>query len=386
MHSKGMKTDSVSPAPQYDISEGPQGSFILRLQGKVDATTAGPMIEDLTGQLKKSDFASLSVDLHQVDYLDDFGVLVLAELRKTAARAKAAFHITRASDRIKELLSLLNFDSLEEESPIPRKKSAGLFTRIGDAVIQQMSGLNDALSFIGSMILSLIHVCGKPRSLRRSDTLLYMQRVGVDGLPIVALISFLMGLIMAFMSSVQLQQFGANIYVASLVSLAMTRELGPIITAIIVAGRSGSAFAAEIGTMKISEEVDALFTMGFNPVLFLVVPKLVAAVVMVPILTLFSDLFAIVGGLMVGISMLDLTVHSYIAQTIKTLKLFDVFWGILKSGVFAVLITWIGCYRGFQVSGGAASVGQATTSAVVSSIFLIILSDSVFSVILRYWG
>jgi len=213
-----------------------------------------------------------------------------------------------------------------------------------------------------------------------------MQRVGVDGLPIVALISFLMGLIMAFMSSVQLQQFGANIYVASLVGLAMTRELGPIITAIIVAGRSGSAFAAEIGTMKISEEVDALFTMGFNPVLFLVVPKLIAALVMVPILTLFSDLFAIIGGLLVGISMLDLTVNSYMAQTIKTLTLFDVFWGVLKSGVFAVLITWIGCLRGFQVRGGAASVGQATTSAVVSSIFLIILTDSIFSVILRYWG
>jgi phospholipid/cholesterol/gamma-HCH transport system permease protein len=210
--------------------------------------------------------------------------------------------------------------------------------------------------------------------------------VGVDGFPIVALISFLMGLIMAFMSSVQLEQFGANIYVASLVSLAMTRELGPIITAIIVAGRSGSAFAAEIGTMKISEEVDALFTMGFNPVLFLVLPKLVAAVIMVPILTLFSDLFAIVGGLIVGISMLDLTVNSYVAQTIKTLKLFDVFWGVLKSAVFAVLITWIGCLRGFQVSGGAAGVGQATTSAVVSSIFLIILTDSIFSVLLRYWG
>jgi phospholipid/cholesterol/gamma-HCH transport system permease protein len=213
-----------------------------------------------------------------------------------------------------------------------------------------------------------------------------MQRVGVDGLPIVALISFLMGLIMAFMSSVQLQQFGANIYVASLVGLAMTRELGPIMTAIIVAGRSGSAFAAEIGTMKISEEVDALFTMGFNPVMFLVVPKLVAAAIMVPILTLFSDIFAIMGGLLVGVFMLDLTAGAYMAQTIKTLELFDVFWGVLKGGVFGVLITWIGCFRGFQVRGGAASVGEATTSAVVSSIFLIILSDSVFSVILRYWG
>jgi phospholipid/cholesterol/gamma-HCH transport system permease protein len=213
-----------------------------------------------------------------------------------------------------------------------------------------------------------------------------MKKVGVDALPIVGLISFLLGLIMAFMSSVQLQQFGANIYVASLVSLSMVRELGPIMTAIIVAGRSGSAFAAEIGTMKISDEVDALFTMGFDPTRFLVVPKIVASVITVPILTLFSDLFAILGGLVVGVFMLDLTANAYMAQTLKTLSVFDVSWGFLKAAVFALLIAGIGCLKGFQVSGGAAEVGQATTSAVVSSIFFIILTDAVFAVILRYWG
>jgi phospholipid/cholesterol/gamma-HCH transport system permease protein len=156
-------------------------------------------------------------------------------------------------------------------------------------------------------------------------------------------------------------------------------------TAIIVAGRSGSAFAAEIGTMKISDEVDALFTMGFEPTRFLVVPKVIASVITVPILVLFSDLFAIFGGLVVGVFMLDLTTNAYIAQTLKTLTLFDVFWGFLKAAVFALLIAGIGCLRGFQVRGGAAEVGKATTSAVVSSIFLIILADAVFAVILRYW-
>lgn len=381
-----MKIPETSTMPQYEVSEDPQGVVTLSIHGNMDAANAGPMIKALSARLKKYAISSLTVDLENVDYLDDFGTLVLTELRKMVPQGKAAFHVIHASDKVRELLSLLDFDSLDEQITIQERRPPGVFVRLGETVIQQISELKYSMSFIGSIILSLIHVCARPGSLRRGDTLLYMQRVGVDGLPIVALISFLMGLIMAFMSSVQLQQFGANIYVASLVSLAMTRELGPIITAIIVAGRSGSAFAAEIGTMKISEEVDALFTMGFNPVLFLVIPKLIAAVVMVPILTLFSDLFAIIGGLIVGISMLDLTVNSYIAQTIKTLTLFDVFWGVLKSGIFAVLITWVGCLRGFQVSGGAASVGQATTSAVVSSIFLIILSDSIFSVILRYWG
>jgi len=381
-----MKIPETPITPQYEISENPEGSLILRIRGNMDATNAGTLIKSLSTHLREYAISSLTVDLEDVDYLDDFGTLVLSELRKMVSHGKTAFHIINASAKINELLSLLEFDSLDEQVRIQKMRSPGVFVRLGEATIQHISELKYAISFIGSIVLSFIHVCSKPRSLRRNDTLLYMQRVGVDGLPIVALISFLMGLIMAFMSSVQLQQFGANIYVASLVGLAMTRELGPIITAIIVAGRSGSAFAAEIGTMKISEEVDALFTMGFNPVLFLVVPKLIAALVMVPILTLFSDLFAIIGGLLVGISMLDLTVNSYMAQTIKTLTLFDVFWGVLKSGVFAVLITWIGCLRGFQVRGGAASVGQATTSAVVSSIFLIILTDSIFSVILRYWG
>jgi len=381
-----MKISEPPATAQYEITEGAQGAVTLRIRGRMDASSAGPMIQQISARLKEYVISSLTIDIEHVDYLDDYGTLVLNELRKMIPHERASFQIIHASDKIQELLSVLNFDSLSTQPPIQKKGLRGVIIRIGEETLQRISDLKYVISFIGSVILSLIQVCSNPRSLRRSDTLLYMQRVGVEGFPIVALISFLMGLIMAFMSSVQLQQFGANIYVASLVGLAMTRELGPIITAIIVAGRSGSAFAAEIGTMKISEEVDALFTMGFNPVLFLAVPKLIAAVIMVPILTLFSDLFAMVGGLIVGVFMLDLTTNSYIAQTIKTLSLFDVFWGVFKSAVFATLITLIGCLKGFQATGGAAAVGQATTSAVVSSIFMIILSDSVFSVILRYWG
>jgi len=381
-----MNVPETAGTSRYEISKNPEGGITLNIHGNMGAGNAGQMIDELTALLSDYSLSSLTVDLKKVDYLDDFGTLVLAHLRKMVTNGGNGFYVINSSDKIKELLSILHFDSLDEKMSIEQKRSPGIFIRIGEAILEHISDLKYAIAFIGSIVLSLVHICLHPRSLRTDDTIRYMQGVGVDGLPIVALISFLMGLIMAFMSSVQLEQFGANIYVASLVSLAMTRELGPIMTAIIVAGRSGSAFAAEIGTMKISEEVDALFTMGFNPVMFLVVPKLVAAAFMVPILTLFSDLFAIMGGLLVGVFMLDLTAGAYMAQTIKTLELFDVFWGVLKGGIFGVLITWIGCFRGFQVRGGAASVGQATTSAVVSSIFLIILCDSMFSVILRYWG
>jgi phospholipid/cholesterol/gamma-HCH transport system permease protein len=165
----------------------------------------------------------------------------------------------------------------------------------------------------------------------------------------------------------------------------MVSELGPIMTAIVVAGRSGSSFAAEIGTMQISEEVDALFIMGFNPTLFLAVPRIIAAFIMVPLLTLFSDFFGITGGMFVGVTMLNLTPGAYLSQTMETLTLFEVLWGMFKSVVFAVLIAWTGCLRGFQTRGGAASVGKAATSAVVSSIFLIILFDSIFAIMRSYW-
>ena len=344
------------------------------------------MIKELSPLLQNRLPSSLTVDLENVTYLDDFGVLVLVELKKIVTDGKGHFYLKNSSDKVKKILSLLNFDSLEGRVSFTKKRPPGIFIRLGEATLRHSSDLKYLVSFVGSVCLSLIYICSHPKSLRTDDTLLYMQKTGIDALPIVGLISFLLGLIMAFMASIQLQQFGANIYVASLVSLSMVRELGPIMTAIIVAGRSGSAFAAEIGTMRISEEVDALFTMGFDPTRFLVVPKVIASVIVVPLLTLFSDVFAILGGLVVGVFMLDLTTNAYITQTIKTLELFDVFWGLLKSGVFALFIAWIGCLRGFKVRSGAASVGQATTSAVVSSIFLIILSDSIFAIILCYWG
>ncbi|MBN2126464.1 MAG: MlaE family lipid ABC transporter permease subunit [Deltaproteobacteria bacterium] len=358
----------------------------LQIRGAMDASGASVMIREFVSLLKTRSVSSLSVDLGGVEYLDDFGALVLVEIKRAVEVAGGAFRLENAHPKVQEMLSLLNFEGLDHGVAFVKKPPPGAIVRLGEGTLRTLTDLRYLVSFVGSVCLAMMHVLTHPRSLRTDDAFLYMQRTGVDALPIVGLISFLLGLIMAFMSSVQLQQFGANIYVASLVSLSMVRELGPIMTAIIVAGRSGSAYAAEIGTMKISEEVDALFTMGFDPTRFLVVPKIVASLVVVPLLTLFSDLFAIAGGLIVGVFMLDLTANAYIAQTLKTLSLFDVFWGFFKSAVFALLIAWIGCLRGFQVRGGAAAVGQATTSAVVSSIFLIILSDSIFAVILRYWG
>jgi phospholipid/cholesterol/gamma-HCH transport system permease protein len=370
----------------FEAAESADGGMVIRLWGRLDADRASMLLRELDGFFAKKAVRSLTAELSRVTFLDDFGALVLVEMKRMMMRNRGTFTIENPGEAVQQVLKTFQFERLGKEAALLKKHRPGLLVRLGDAAIAHAKDLRFLVSFIGSVFLALLYVCRHPKSLRTDDTFSYMQRTGVDALPIVCLISFLLGLIMAFMSSVQLKQFGANIYVASLVSLSMVRELGPIMTAIIVAGRSGSSFAAEIGTMKISEEVDALFTMGFDPTRFLVLPKLIASVVVVPMLTLFSDVFAILGGLLVGVSMLDLTTSSYMAQTMKTLSAFDITLGLVKSAVFAMLIAWIGCLRGFQVRGGAASVGQATTSAVVSSIFLIILTDSVFAVILRYWG
>ena len=211
-----------------------------------------------------------------------------------------------------------------------------------------------------------------------------MKRAGVDGLPIVSLISLLLGLILAFMSSLQLKQFGAGIYVASLVGVAMVRELGPIMTAILVAGRSGSAFAAEIGTMIVNEEVDALAVMGFDTTRFLIVPKVIASMLVVPLLSLYASIFGILGGMIIGVTGLDLSVYTYAKQTMDSIDTFGVVSSLIKAAVFAMIIAGIGCQRGTQVRGGAEAVGAATTSAVVSAIFLIIVCDSAFAIILYY--
>ncbi len=381
-----MNKPKVIQSCSHQISEGAEGGITIHLEGGIGISNAAHMTRVLYQVLENKPQTSVTVDLNKVNYLDDFGVLVLAELKMMVLGGKGEFYLQNISNEAGQAISMYKFDLIgKRDKPYKRTERQDLLTRLGEAMVRQAEDLKYMISFLGSVCLAILYTCLNPRSLRRDDTYMCMQKTGVDALPIVGLISFLMGLIMAFMSSVQLQQFGANIYVASLVSLAMTRELGPIMTAIIVAGRSGSAFAAEIGTMKISEEVDALFTMGFGPTRFLVVPKVIASVIVVPLLTLFSDLFAIIGGLIVGVFTLDLTANAYISQTIKTLALFDVLLGLFKGGVFALLIAWIGCFRGFQVRGGAASVGKATTSAVVSGIFLIILFNSIFSVILRYW-
>ena len=368
----------------YQISIIHKGELLVRFGDHIDVSTADVLFNSLLSDISRYEPKKLILDLAATNHVDEYGLLAIMELQEMIASCQGQFELANVAPEIQERLEHA-INELRDQCVIePKRVRPNIFVRFGEAAIREAYHIRFMVSFLGSVVLSFLHVVRHPGSLRVEETISHMEKTGVDAVPIVGLISFLLGLIMAFMSSIQLSQFGANIYVASLVALAMVSELGPIMTAIVVAGRTGSLFAAEIGTMQISEEVDALFVMGINPTLFLAVPRVLACVIVVPFLTLFSDFFAVTGGLVVGVTLLNLTPGSYLIQTWETITLFEVLWGMSKSVIFAILISWAGCLRGFQVRGGADAVGQAATSAVVSSIFLIILFDSIFAVIRSY--
>jgi phospholipid/cholesterol/gamma-HCH transport system permease protein len=362
--------------------KGKHVSFVV--SGRVALDNLQAFASEVRSRLREMTPATLTVDLAGVDYLDSAGALALMELERDARGRSMTFEFVNLTDKARGIMGLIDPKALTIPPLITERRTGNILELVGEETRKILDDFKRVLIFLGDLLGALVHAFLHPRAVRWGDVAFYMKRAGVDGLPIVGLISLLLGLILAFMSSLQLKQFGANIYVASLLAIAIVKELGPIMTAILVAGRSGSAFAAEIGTMQVNEEVDALAAMGFNPVRFLAVPKVLAAIVMVPLLTIYADFFGILGGMIVGILGLDLTAYTYLKETQRSLTLLDMVTSLIKSGVFAMLIAGIGCQRGFEVRGGAEAVGSATTSAVVAAIFLIIVADSAFALVFHY--
>jgi phospholipid/cholesterol/gamma-HCH transport system permease protein len=380
----GLKAHKNPNSHAISVTGEKGGPVTLAISGVMSLKNIDVMMAEVMTLFDSYLPSRIVLDLSEIHYMDSAGALLLLQMEDRAIQKSIPFSVEHMSEKAGDILRLVNRKALNTPAINPRERYMGFMEGVGSGSVNLFADVGRTITFGGTLVAEIISALVRPSTVRWGDTLNYMKKAGVDGLPILGLISFLLGLIMAFMSSLQLKQFGANIYVASLVGLAMIRELGPIITAILVAGRSGSAFAAEIGTMKVNEEVDALITMGFNPVRFLAIPKVFAAMIVVPILTLFADVFAIFGGLLVGVLGLDLTPYTYLRQTATSFDSFDIISGVVKSMVFAVLISGIGCQRGFEVRGGAEAVGNATTSAVVSSLFLIIVTDSTFAIILNY--
>ena len=282
---------------------------------------------------------------------------------------------------------------LDLATAVPKKKDTGkgvkrtsFLALVGEEVIRALASTVEMVRFVGEATIALGAFVRGKASYRRSDLMLIIQECGAQALPIVSLISFLVGLILAFVGAVQLLQFGAQIYVANLVGLATVREMGAMMAAIIMAGRTGAAFAAQLGTMTVNEEIDALKTLGISPMEFLVLPRMLALIVMMPLLCLYADLVGMIGGLIVGVGMLDITFVEYFNQTVKAVGLNDIAMGVVKSAVFGVLVALSGCMRGMQSGRSASAVGVAATSAVVTAIVFIIVTDAIFAVVTNIIG
>jgi phospholipid/cholesterol/gamma-HCH transport system permease protein len=278
----------------------------------------------------------------------------------------------------KALLSLAN-KVPERLGAAGSRKAESVLARIGGACLSAWQGLPDLLEFVGDMVLACVSLMRGRAVFQGSSLVTLMRQVGAEALPIVSLISLLVGLILAFVASIQLLQFGAQIYVSTIVGIAMIRVMGAIMTGIIMAGRTGAAFAAELGTMQVNEEIDALRTFGFSPTEFLVLPRMLALVMMMPLLCLYADLMGCLGGFIVGVLMLDINPMQYLTQTFNSIPLANVFIGLAHSLVFGVLIALAGCYRGMRCGRSAMAVGQATTSAVVTGILSIVIATAVIT-------
>jgi phospholipid/cholesterol/gamma-HCH transport system permease protein len=379
------KTKQKDSAELYKLSFKPKGAdLLIDLEGEFGLNNLIDFRNDIQRELASQKWQSASIDFSKVDYLDSAAALTMVKIQQEASRNHIDCQLVNLNDEAKGIFSVIHEEALSHPPFKAASYQNDFIRQVGRTSIHIAHDFVSIVTFVGELLIALYYTLRHPKTLRVRDVLFYVQRAGVDGLPIVALISLLIGLIIAFMSFLQFKQVGANIYVPALVSFAMVKELGPIMTAILVAGRSGSAFAAEIGTMVVNEEVDALRTMGFDPIRFLAVPKVLAMIIVVPILTIYSDLFGILGGMIIGVTSLDLTAKTYITQSVKTIQVFDVVTSLVKAAVFAGMIAGIGCQRGFQVRAGAQDVGKYTTSAVVSAIFLIVVVDSIFAIMLYY--
>jgi phospholipid/cholesterol/gamma-HCH transport system permease protein len=284
-------------------------------------------------------------------------------------------------NRLTDLASVIP-ESNHSDTVIPES----LLARTGRNVLARLTAFAGYVDFIGTVVIALsAAMIGRARY-QHSDLIDVMEGAGAKALGIVTLISYLVGVIMGFMGAVQLERFGASIYVADLVGIATVRDMGAMMTGVIMSGRTGAAFAAQLGSMKVTQEIDALATMGISPIEFLVVPRVIGLVLMMPLLCLYADFVGIMGGATVGVGMLGLTLHNYLQQTISVISLTGLVGGLVKSVVYGVLIAVAGCYQGFQCGDSSSAVGDAATAAVVSSIVMIVVACGIFAVIFNILG
>lgn len=351
------------------------GAWVLR---------AIPQLEQRLAAQSFPGDGELVIDAAAVTAMDTAGAWLLHRMIRALEARGRAVRVQGLRPEFDALFRLVV--SRVPASRAPAASAPRVLERIGRKAWNGVLGGFGLLAFVGECTVALARALAQPRRFRWRPILYNVQTAGFEALPITGTLSFLLGIVIAYQGAEQLRRVGANIYIADLVGLSMVRELSPLITAIIVAGRSGSAYTAQIGTMKVTEEVDALRTVGVAPMDQLVLPKLLALVVALPLLTVYTDVMGIFGGMLMARAQLDVSFPTFLDRLDEAVTLKSYLLGVGKSPVFAAIIALVGCYRGFQVTGSAESVGRQTTVSVVQSIFLVILVDALFSVVFSRLG
>ncbi len=376
----GTETSRVDVAVRDDMLD-------VRLAGRCTIDQAESLAARLGG-VHPARSSVARIDLSAVTALDTAGAWVLFRfihrLEGICARVDLAGEAPAQAALLQRMRPVLN-----ERKPLARPAIwpiRAMVERVGRAVFTFLDSARSLISFFGLVTTVVVRTLTRPDRVRFISLLSHVERIGLDAMPIVGLLSFLIGVVLAFQGADQLRAYGAEIFTINLLGVSVLRELGVLLTAIMVAGRSGSAFTAEIGTMKVNEEVDALMTLGLDPVEVLVLPRLAAMMIALPLLVFFADMMALLGGAAMSILVLEISLEQFIVQFREAIT-DRMFWvGIAKAPVFAILIAMVGCYEGLRVEGSAESVGRLTTKAVVESIFLVIVADAAFSVFFSYIG
>ncbi len=370
--------------PEFAIEDeraGPARSEI-RIRGSLTLADAVPLWANLCRlEAGAARGQQLDFEMSGVERIDGGAMALLARLRSDLQRRGVRSEFVGAGERVQQVIHLYGGDIGVVR--LYARRPLSVLDQLGRATVSFVQEMQRMLGFLGQMVVAGAWIVRSPRSANWRELPSTMERSGADAVPIVFLTNFLVGLAMAFQAAAQLKQFGANILVADLIGISVCRELGPLMTAIVVSGRSGAAFAAGLGVMQVNGEIDALRTMGFRPLGHLVLPRTLALLVVVPMLTLLADVAGILGGLVVGVLNLDLTVRGHLNETAGVVTLWDVSSGLVKSVVFAMAIALIACQQGLATSGGAEGLGRRTTSAVVLTLFVLILADAVLTVLFR---
>lgn len=374
-----------SEAPNVALERDTAGAAVVRIGGRWRLRHGMPATEPIERALEAAGARGLRFDAAAVGSWDSSLVSFVLRLEEFCHARNIVVERGALPEGLVRMVALAQAIP-ENRDARARPDAAPLLDRVGATAIAKFVAIGNFIEFLGETVIAMARMAAGQARFRRSDLLEMIQACGANALGIVTLISYLVGVILAFMGAIQLQQFGAAIYVADLVAIGMVREMGAMMTGIIMSGRTGAAFAAQLGTMKVTQEIDALATMGVSPMEFLTAPRVAALVLMMPLLCLYADVVGILGGATVGVVMLQLSLQAYLRESVAAILTATLIGGLVKSAVYGALIALAGCYEGFRCGDSSSAVGDAATRAVVAAIVAIVVACGMFAVLFNILG